>query len=664
MKKLITSLLLTLITVFAFGQASGIFARTTASGTNMYTAPAPSGCTCSSYTDGGRYQVLFTNANTLTTVTLAIGSLPAKTIYNSAGAVPIAGLIKAADEKILIYSSSLDGFRIAGDFTPTTSSQIAASVTDETGTGSIVLSNSPLITTPTGIVKNDVGLGNADNTSDVNKPVSTAQATADALNLKIASNLSDLNNVVTARSSLGLGSAALISSTAGGDLTGTLPNPTLATVNSNTGTFGSATKTVTITVNQKGLCTAISEQTVTPALSSITGFGTGIATALTVNTGSAGAPVLFNGAGGTPSSLVGTNITGTASGLTSGAAIVLSNPRAIYGNNFDGSTALTQIIASTYGGTGNGFTKFTGASVSEKTYTLPNASATILTDNAVVTAAQGGSGAATLTGALVGNGTSAFVGSNVSLTELNYVDGLTSTAQTQIDARVDKEDFATLSFGSTTTWATASKQTPLAKVTATSSFTIDMTSVKSGSRGTLKLTTNTASAVVMTLDTDFTNKSLNTTVTTYTFPALTAQEYYVTYIVDGTTIEWNFGDLTGLNGIYADWVPTPTGFSANPTNVIARYTLVGKMCTCYFFATSGTSNATTFTLTLPFAAANTQVQTYAIGSVVNNGGSSTAGTCRTIVNSNVLNIYNGAVGTAFTNTGGKNTAFVITYETN
>ena len=37
---------------------------------------------------------------------------------------------------------------------------------------------SPSITSPTGIVKGDVGLGNVDNTSDVNKPVSTAQQTA------------------------------------------------------------------------------------------------------------------------------------------------------------------------------------------------------------------------------------------------------------------------------------------------------------------------------------------------------------------------------------------------------------------------------------------------------------------------------------------------------
>lgn len=52
------------------------------------------------------------------------------------------------------------------------------------------------------LTKTDVGLANVDNTSDANKPVSTAQATADALNLKIASNLSDLANSATARTNL------------------------------------------------------------------------------------------------------------------------------------------------------------------------------------------------------------------------------------------------------------------------------------------------------------------------------------------------------------------------------------------------------------------------------------------------------------------------------
>lgn len=59
----------------------------------------------------------------------------------------------------------------------------------------------------------------------------------------------------------------------------------------------------------------------------------------------------------------------------------------------DLTNGVTGILPSTNGGTGNGFTKFTGALATEKTYTLPNATSTILTDNAAVTLAQGGTGA-------------------------------------------------------------------------------------------------------------------------------------------------------------------------------------------------------------------------------------------------------------------------------
>lgn len=54
----------------------------------------------------------------------------------------------------------------------------------------------------------------------------------------------------------------------------------------------------------------------------VSALGTGVQAALGINIGSAGAPVLFNGAGGTPSSIVLTNATGTASGLTAGNASV------------------------------------------------------------------------------------------------------------------------------------------------------------------------------------------------------------------------------------------------------------------------------------------------------------------------------------------------------
>ena len=64
---------------------------------------------------------------------------------------------------------------------PATTSTLARTDAAQTFTG-VQTMTSPAITTPTGIVKGDVGLGNVDNTTDVGKPVSTAQQTA--LNLK------------------------------------------------------------------------------------------------------------------------------------------------------------------------------------------------------------------------------------------------------------------------------------------------------------------------------------------------------------------------------------------------------------------------------------------------------------------------------------------------
>lgn len=55
-------------------------------------------------------------------------------------------------------------------------------------------------------------------------------------------------------------------------------------------------------------------------VSSLSGLGTGVSTALGVNVGSAGAFTVNGGALGTPASGVATNLTGTAAGLTAGAA--------------------------------------------------------------------------------------------------------------------------------------------------------------------------------------------------------------------------------------------------------------------------------------------------------------------------------------------------------
>lgn len=82
--------------------------------------------------------------------------------------------------------------------------------------------------------------------------------------------------------------------------------------------------------------------------------------------------VTRDGSGNFSAGTITAALTGNAS-----TATALATARAIYGNNFDGTAALTQVIASTYGGTGNGFFKITGPTTSEKTFTVPDASSTL-----------------------------------------------------------------------------------------------------------------------------------------------------------------------------------------------------------------------------------------------------------------------------------------------
>jgi hypothetical protein len=240
-------------------------------------------------------------------------------------------------------------------------------VTTSTGTGNAVLSISPTLTTP--------ALGTPSALVGTN-------ITGTATNFT-ASNVTTNANLT-------------------GDVTSVGNASTLATVNTNVGSFTNAS----LTVNGKGLVTAVSSGTA--PVTSVTGTspvassgGATPAISLEANYGDTQNPYASktakfvlaapNASAGVPTfrAIVASDIP-TLNQNTTGSAATLTTARAIYGNNFDGSAALTQIIASTYGGTGNGFTKFTGATTAERTYTLPDANSTIVVQGGALGTPSGG----------------------------------------------------------------------------------------------------------------------------------------------------------------------------------------------------------------------------------------------------------------------------------
>lgn len=190
---------------------------------------------------------------------------------------------------------------------------------------------------------------------------------------------------------------------------------TLATVNANVGTFGSATQVAQVTLNGKGLTTAASNVTITPAVGSITGLGTGVATALGVNVGTAGSFVVNGGALGTPSSGVATNLTGTATALNIGgnAATVTTNAN-LTGDvtSVGNATTYNNTVPATKGGTGQTVYAI-GDILYASTTTALSKLADVATGNALI---SGGVGVAPSYGKI---GLSTHVSGNLPVTNLN-----------------------------------------------------------------------------------------------------------------------------------------------------------------------------------------------------------------------------------------------------
>jgi len=113
--------------------------------------------------------------------------------------------------------------------------------------------------------------------------------------------------------------------------------------------------------------------------------GGGSALALCRDSGAAWVPLGDGGSGGGGiTSLNG--LTGAAQTFTNDTNVTITSGGTAHVIGWSG------VLASSRGGTANGFTKFTGPTTAEKTFTLPDATAIILTSNAPVTVGQGGTG--------------------------------------------------------------------------------------------------------------------------------------------------------------------------------------------------------------------------------------------------------------------------------
>ena len=210
----------------------------------------------------------------------------------------------------------------------------------------------------------------------------TTWSNAGSGDMVAANNLSDVVNAATARTNLGLAIGTNVQafdadlSTWAGIIPGANVGTALAVAVGTDGAFvvkggDAGTPSALVGTNISGTAASLTAGTASAvAVGGITGLGTNVATALAVNVGTDGAFITRGGNAGTPSAIVLTNASGTAASLTAGTASAV----AIGGVTGLGTGVATALAINT--GSAGAPVLFNGAGGTPSSITLTNATGT------------------------------------------------------------------------------------------------------------------------------------------------------------------------------------------------------------------------------------------------------------------------------------------------